>query len=84
MTEGKLSREMSRKKSAQNRKKNPDALIIWEAKNASKYECLSCEYKTHSKNHFTFHLATKKHRQEWDEYLFDVEMDRMADISIFD
>jgi hypothetical protein len=56
----------------------------WDQRNANRYFCPSCEYSTSKKGHFAIHMQSKKHQREWAEYVFDVEMDRLADISVFD
>lgn len=56
----------------------------WCESNPNKHHCEACCYNTAIKSNYDFHLRTKKHKLEYEEYLFDIEMDRMADITIFD
>jgi hypothetical protein len=48
------------------------------------FECDACGYKCPREATLFRHNTSKRHKLEYDEYIFDCEMDRLADITVFD
>jgi hypothetical protein len=79
-----LKKEAKKVSVAEYKKNNIGKIQQWKQKwsenNSNKHICEACDYYTAGKSHFDRHMLSRKHKLEYDEYVFDVEMDRMADI----
>jgi hypothetical protein len=53
-------------------------------RNQNKYRCEMCNFGSYTPTGLKRHLNTKRHRFEQEEYDYDVEADRLADITLFD